>query len=306
MTTKQLIITASIVVAIVVLSSGADYFRTLRRGLTEWSSVRFGFGVAAGLVLLMTSGLLTWQAPVVVAVAMTIAAAVISTRNHDSDVLEALLTGAMIGGGATLPLLAARRGDLALMAAISGPAATAGMHIATPRRPWIRLLALLVSASAAIVAATAGSYLIGEWEPVVMIPLALALPPLAAMIFTLARWPVAIRELRDEATLGFVDATEVASMTHPFRRLRLAVWRDREARRRFVQLATELSVRKNRQRSMSSQRARLHQLEIMKLRMQLKEIESIELSLAAAANPTYPSGEHADPNLESDDVQTKG
>jgi hypothetical protein len=106
--------------------------------------------------------------------------------------------------------------------------------------------------------------------------------------------------MRDEARLGFFDQSEIRRTVHPLRRLRLSVWHNRDARRRFVQLASDLAMRKHRQRAMGSGVARLYQLEIMKLRSDLREIESLEHSLRAAASDPYPDPEmHSAPAFKT-------
>jgi hypothetical protein len=56
-------------------------------------------------------------------------------------------------------------------------------------------------------------------------------------------------------------------------------WQDRKARQEFIRLATELAVRKLRQRRMPPSTARLYQLEVLKLRQIVQEIFSVELSV---------------------------
>jgi len=90
--------------------------------------------------------------------------------------------------------------------------------------------------------------------------------------FALERWP----ELAHEAAIGVIDADEVRTTAHPILRFTRAGWSDAAAHREFVRLANRIALRKRQQRNRPDDTARLYQLEIIKLRMQLKEMANIE------------------------------
>jgi hypothetical protein len=91
------------------------------------------------------------------------------------------------------------------------------------------------------------------------------------------------RELVDEARLDLFPLREVPGIAHPLRRLGRGGWRDLDARRKLISRSTELAMAKHRQRQMSDEAARLYQLEIMKLRMEIREILAIHQALVLDA-----------------------
>lgn len=103
--------------------------------------------------------------------------------------------------------------------------------------------------------------------------------PFAAMItFYLSRRGVVALELREEAELGFLTADDATTLSHPLRRFHYGSWKNREARRKYVQVAERLAETKAMQRSMDPLSARLQQLEVLRLRMQLRQIEQVEIA----------------------------
>ena len=58
--------------------------------------------------------------------------------------------------------------------------------------------------------------------------------PTVVLAAVFRQWPQIRAELRDEASLGFFEAAEVRSATHPFLRLGRNRWVDLSARREYV------------------------------------------------------------------------
>lgn len=104
------------------------------------------------------------------------------------------------------------------------------------------------------------------------------LPPIAMLTIYLARRGVVALELRAEAELGILDREDAAILSHPIRRLKFGMWKNREARREYVRVADTLAETKAAQRSMETSTARLKQLEVLRLRMRLREIEAVEFA----------------------------
>ena len=96
------------------------------------------------------------------------------------------------------------------------------------------------------------------------------------MVAVLRQWPDVRAELRHEASLGFMTDADVRTTAHPLLRLGAGGWADRRAHREFVRLANKVALRKRQQRGRSDDMARLYQLEIIKLRMQIQEMSKID------------------------------
>jgi hypothetical protein len=110
-----------------------------------------------------------------------------------------------------------------------------------------------------------------------------ALVPLLLIATVFKQWPSVRAELRHEAVLGFVDEEDVRATAHPFRRLGRAGWHDASAHREFVRIANKIALRKRQQRHRAEEIARLYQLEVIKLRMQLQEMTTIDRAMRMQA-----------------------
>ena len=89
------------------------------------------------------------------------------------------------------------------------------------------------------------------------------------------QWSDVRAELSHEASLGFIDNADVRRTAHPLLRFGRGGWSDARAHREFVRLANRVALRKRQQRGRSEEAARLYQLEIIKLRMQMQEMSNI-------------------------------
>jgi hypothetical protein len=69
---------------------------------------------------------------------------------------------------------------------------------------------------------------------------------------------------------------DVRPTAHPLLRLGSGGWTDKRAHRQFVRLANKIALRKRQQRDRNDSMARLYQLEIIKLRMQIQEMSKID------------------------------
>src|SRR6185295_15762788 len=140
-----------------------------------------------------------------------------------------------------------------------------------------QLLFDAVTAAVAVGAAVAPTLVqrAGATDRRIAIGVAITIPILGIMTI-FKQWPELRSELLDESNLGFVERADVVTTAHPFLRLGRAGWLDRHAHREFVRIANRIALRKRQQRTRSGEMARLYQLEIIKLRMQMQEMSKID------------------------------
>ncbi|MEO8035419.1 MAG: hypothetical protein ABI837_13365, partial [Acidobacteriota bacterium] len=117
--------------------------------------------------------------------------------------------------------------------------------------------------------------------------------PILALSAVFQQWRDVRAELRHEASLGFIDDVDVRPTAHPLLRLGAGGWKDRHAHRAFVRLANRLALRKRQQRDRPDEIARLYQLEIIKLRMQIEDMSNID-RLARRAARDGPESSHGE------------
>ena len=100
--------------------------------------------------------------------------------------------------------------------------------------------------------------------------------PLLVVATVFKQWRSVRGELSHEASLGFMDDADVRTTAHPLRRLGSGGWIDAAAHREFVRLSIKIALRKRQQRNRPDEIARLYQLEIIKLRMQVQAMTKID------------------------------
>jgi len=267
---------------------GARYFRTLSTDSGAWTASRASKGLAAGVVAVL-AGAFAGSIILPAAILTTLATAWSRTDERELDIIDAALSGSVTGCAVALPIVLTANTDSSILPAVivSAVVSAVAAHFFMTTRAWARMLVIIASCAASLLILSYSAVI-----PVNALPASMSIAagamPFAAFASMFLRWPAALRELKDEEKLGFFDRAEIRRTAHPFRRLRLSIWHNRDARRRFVQLAADLAVRKHRQRRMGSGVARLYQLEIMKLRSDLREIEGVERSLRAEAQQPYP------------------
>ena len=261
--------------------AAARYFKTLDTGFGRAAASPILTGVASGVVMFVASRFTSLQTVVIGAVVMTLAAIYVRHTGDESEAPEGMLLGALIGASAALPLAFSGENELrhfsecAIAGTIAGYGVTfAQFHVTDRAR---QLLLDLVTAVVAILGASLPALLerAGFRERHVAIVVAVAIPLLSATT-VFARWRSVRSELAHEAAIGVIDASEVRTTAHPILRFGRAGWSDAAAHREFVRLANRIALRKRQQRTRPDEIARLYQLEIIKLRMQLKEMANIE------------------------------
>lgn len=248
-------------------------------------------GVLSGAAIAVAASIPTFFAGkelhrnLLVAVAIVISMWVIRAREVDADFTEGMLIGALAGLiGGTAGLITGKGSAAEVTAfAVAGALGGAAIFAATLRLRRARAAIALVTAIALWLALEPLEHAAGRATNPAAPIIAVVTVAAAAAVATVARFPALRRELRAEASLGLLSHSDADAVTHPLKRFRQSHWRDREARRAFVRVATEIAVRKRRQRRMDSATARLYQLEVLKLRMELQEIQQVEAAVRSAS-----------------------
>jgi len=259
----------------------SDFARTARTpvvaGLVAGAFIRF---LETGPVLQV----------MLIGVLMTLAAVYIRLTGNESEPSDGMLLGALIGASAAVPFAIDDDAQLfafarcVLAGAVAGFGITfAAFHVGDKLR---QILLDLATAIVAIGAAYLPTLLsrFGMTERQIALSAAISIP--TVLIGTMFRqWADVRAELRHEASLGLIDDADVRSTANPFLRLGRAGWADAEAHREFVRIANRIALRKRQQRNRTDDLARLYQLEIFKLRMQLQEMSRIDHAARAPEQP---------------------
>ncbi|MEK6373119.1 MAG: hypothetical protein AABO58_10520 [Acidobacteriota bacterium] len=265
----DILYTPTTLLAFLAVLALVHFFKTLDADL--WHAWRNPF--AAGLVIGIALRLLHLPHPIAFGLLLTFAAVYARHTGRESEAIDGMLIGAAMGAAAALPFAEPHIAAMAILAgAVAGYGITfAAFHVAERRRQ------LVIDAVTAI-AAVGVAYLpplVGGRHRVVLIVVAAAVPLfIVAAVFS--QWPDVRAELRHEASLGFMTDADVRPTAHPLLRLGGGGWADKRAHREFVRLANKIALRKRQQRDRTDEMARLYQLEIIKLRMQIQEMSKID------------------------------
>jgi hypothetical protein len=216
----------------------------------------------------------------------------------EAEPVEGMILGAVTGAAAAFAAIGLDHelrhlSECLLAATVAGVGITFGIRYVSDLTK--RIVTDVVTFAVAILGAAAPSIAerLGVGPRSMTLGVAAGIP-LVVLIAVFRQWPQLRNELRDEASLGFFEATEVRSVTHPFLRLGRNRWVDLSARREYVRLANKLALRKRQQRGRPDDVARLHQLEIIKIRMVLQEIATVEqLQKRRGRGPDDLTGEEA-------------
>ena len=276
-----------LIVAFLVVIAAASYFKTLGAGL--WSEARLPIiaGAICGVVILYAKWIPSF---VTAGVLLTIAALYVRLTGRESEPADGMILGAITGAAAALPLVVfsdehelLRFAECLLAGAVAGYGITFGLtHVRDKLRQF------------GVDAATAALAVAAAWAPALLVRFgriterqiaigAVLLVPLLVVATVFKQWPSVRAELRHEAALGFIDEEDVRATAHPLLRLGRAGWHDAEAHRAFVRMANKIALRKRQQRTRAEEIARLYQLEVIKLRMQMQEMSGIDRRMRAAS-----------------------
>ena len=276
------------VLALVLIASfiaalgAASYFKTLDSSLGRDSRIPLIAGAVAGVLIHFLDG------PIATGIVLTITALYVRLTGRESEPTEGMTLGALTGAAAAIPLALLGDGELLRFAACILAGAVAGYGITfglTHVRDRSRQIGIdAITMAVAIGVAWAPALLVRG--PVIERHVALsaaALIPLIIVGTVFKQWTTIRGELRHEAALGVIDDEDVRATAHPILRLGRAGWHDSAAHREFVRIANKIALRKRQQRGRPDEIARLYQLEVIKLRMQLQEMTRIDRAMRTQA-----------------------
>ena len=263
--------------------TAASWFRTLDGTLWREARVPLITGVMAGLLVHFINNAMA------LGVVLTLAALYVRLTGRESEPVDGMTLGALTGAAAAVPLVVLNDERALLLFAssvLAGAVAGYGITFGLTRvhEKLQQLLIDAVTAALAVGAAWLPS-LLTRW-PVPEREIAIgaaAVVPLLLVAAVFKQWPAVRAELRDEAGLGVIDDQEVRRTAHPLLRLGRAGWHDAAAHREFVRIANKIALRKRQQRGRTEEVARLYQLEVIKLRMELQEMTRIDRTMRAQA-----------------------
>ena len=274
-----------IVVYVVFLAAmaAAHFFKTLDNDLgTAWRTA-LAIGVAVAFVLFLVRALY----PVVGGIALTLAALYVRHTGRETEAVDGMLVGSVMGATAAIPFVMTSVHEAGILASLMLAGAVAGygitfavFHVSDKKK---QIAFDVATAAAAIAVAWLPSLAVryGIRERYTLIIAASALP-LIVVGAVFQQWPDVRAELRHESSLGFMNDRDVRATAHPLLRLGRGGWADRRAHREFVRLANRIALRKRQQRNRTDDVARLYQIEIIKLRMQIQEMSHIDRAVFIA------------------------
>lgn len=274
------------VAALVLLSSAFAalvlvwLFRTLDANLWESWRTPLVAGVIAGTLLRLVGFAPPWA----IALLLTAAALYVRLTGHESEPVDGMLLGAASGAAAAIPFVidggneCRTLAECLLAGAVAGFGTTfASFHVTEKlRQLLIDAATMAVAVGVVYVPALLRRDRLAATAAVVIIPV-------IAVIAVFRQWPDIRAQLRHEASLGFISDSDVRRTAHPLLRLGSGGWTDRKAHREFVRLASRIALRKRQQRMRPGEIARLYQVEIIKLRMQLGEMRRIDHDVVSAS-----------------------
>jgi len=276
-----------LIVSLFAAVTAASYFKTLDSGLWQEAWAPVVAGVVSGLLIRFVR---FGPEHAVAGVVLTAAALYVRLTGRESEPSDGMTLGAITGAAAALPLVVLsgdgellRVAECVLAGAVSGYGITFGLtHVRDKSRQALidALTAALSIAAAWMPFLIAGNTRLTDRHVAIA---ATALIPLLVIATVFKQWPVIRGELRHEAALGFIDDDDVRPTAHPLRRLGRAGWHDAEAHREFVRIANRIALRKRQQRRRAEEIARLYQLEVIKLRMELQEMARIDRAMRVHA-----------------------
>jgi len=263
--------------------AAAHFFKTLDNDIgTAWRTA-LAIGVGVAILLFLVRALY----PVVGGIALTLAALYVRHTGRETEAIDGMIVGSVMGATAAIPFVMTSVHAAAIIAALMLAGAVAGygitfavFHVADKRK---QIAFDVATAAAAVLVAwlpsLAVQYRVSERHILLIAATAL---PLIVVIATFQQWPDLRAELRHEASLGFLRDRDVRTTAHPILRLGRGGWADRRAHREFVRLANRIALRKRQQRNRTEEEARIYQLEIIKLRMQIQEMGRIDHAVLSA------------------------
>ena len=250
------------------------------------------FAGAAGGVLIRLLDLGPASRPVIAGIVLTIAGLYSRLTGEESEPADGMLLGSLSGAAAALPLVINTDWELEAFAtcviagAVAGFGITfAAFHVADKvKQLMLDVVTAAIAIGAAYIPTALGRVRVPEIRVAVVTAIII---PVISIVTVFKEWPDIRAELRHEASLGFMDDADVRSTAHPFLRLGRAGWNDADAHRHFVRIANRIALRKRQQRDRPEEMARLYQLEIIKLRMELREMSRLDDDTLRRRRPAH-------------------
>lgn len=274
-----------LVISFFLIITAASYFKTLERGL--WLEARVP--VIAGVIVGIAIHYLPFRAPIA-AVLLTLAALYVRLTGRESEPADGMVLGAITGASASIPFIILgdpqpllRFSECILAGAVTGYGITFGLTQVREKLRQFVVDAITTAIAILVASLPAIAVKAGARERDVAI-LAAALVPVLLIATVFKQWAIVRAELRHEAVLGVIDEEEVRRTAHPFLRLGRGGWHDAGAHREFVRIANKIALRKRQQRTRPDEIARLYQVEVIKLRMQLQEMSRIDRAMRLQAS----------------------
>ena len=273
------VLTFVLIVCAFVALLAVRFFKTLDPGVWDVWTTPVVAGIVSGVVLRFTSA-----APVAIGILLTLAALYERLTGHESEPVDGMLLGAASGAAAAIPLVIQSDTPCRMLAeclvagAVTGFGTTFAASQVTDK--FRRAIIDVITAIAAVGLAYAAYFIRDDRATVIAVVIAI---PLIAFVTVFQQWADVRAELGHEASLGFIKDSDVRRTAHPLLRLGSGGWADRKAHREFVRLANKIALRKRQQRSRPDEIARLYQVEIIKLRMQIQEMSKIDRDVISAS-----------------------
>ena len=270
-----------LIVAFTAVIAVTRYIKTLEGDF--WGAARIPViaGAVSGLLIRLVDTSTPRLHAIAIGVVLTIAALYVRLTGDESEPSDGMLLGGLTGAAASLALII--NGDAELRAfsecTLAGAVAGFGItlavfHVANKFR---QIVLDIVTAVAAVAVAFVPALLVRAGVAETQVAFATGgLIPVLVMAAAFQQWPDIRAELRHEASLGFMDDDDVRPTANPLLRLGRGGWTDAQAHREFVRVANRIALRKRQQRHRAEETARIYQLEIIKLRMQLQEMTRID------------------------------
>jgi len=257
-----------LIAAFLGVAAAADFFLSLDANLWRAWWTPLAAGVISGALLW------AWPHPIAIGVLLSAAALYVRLTGRESEPVDGMLLGGVTGAMAAAVLISRPEISPWIISACIAAGAVAGYGITlAAQRVTVDVVTVIGAIAAAYTPRVLGAA--GLSFEVVTVGVA-ALVPLLVVAAVFKSWPELRAELRHEASLGFLDDADVRRTAHPILRHGRGGWTDRHAHREFVRLANEIALRKRRQRFRSDEVARLYQVEIIQLRMQIREMSRID------------------------------
>lgn len=255
------------------------FFKSLESDFREWRTSLVA-GLACGIVLRLIGTAPPWA----IAILISVGALYVRLTGRESEPIDGMLLGAASGAAAAIPLVIHGEAECRIVAeclltgAVAGYGVTfASFHVTDKLR---RVLIDAATAIAAVGVAYVPQIIRDDRRTAIVVAAAI---PLVGVFTVFRQWRDVRAELSHEASLGFITDSDLRRTAHPILRLGRGGWADAKAHREFVRLANRIALRKRQQRSRPDEIARLYQVEIIKLRMQLQEMSKIDRAVVSAA-----------------------